>query len=489
MKKILSKIDAYFGVSKRGSSFSKEIIAGVIVFLAMIYILPVNSSILGTTGMSEGAIFAATAICSAICTILMGVVAKFPVALSAGMGMNAFFAFTICGQFGYSWQEALALVFVSGCLFFILTLTPLRKKIIDAIPNDLKHAISAGLGAFIAFVGLKMGGVIVSDASTVVALGDLSSPVVLLSLFGIILTFILLSLKGKVKIFAIVIAMVATAILGLILGACGVENMPSFSADASNVGDIQQTFFQCFGSIGSVLSRPESYAMIFSLLFVNLFDTTATLVAIGKDAGIMDEKGELVGGKKAMLADATGAVICAPLGTSTVTSFAESAIGVESGGKTGLSALTTGILFLLTLLIFPVFSIFSGVTIGFDTFTPVTSLALVAVGAMMFGHLKDICWENKIAVYSTFVTFIMMILTYSISSGLGFGVIFYVLMSLCSGKGKEISPVLYGIAVFFLANFIVNTIISTMNSSNDLSLNLEAIATYYSQFEMLHIRS
>lgn len=460
MQKILSKIDSFFGISKKGSTFGREIIAGCIVFLAMIYILPVNTSILSSTGMSEGAIFAATAICSAICTIFMGVVARFPVALSAGMGMNAFFAFTVCGQMGYTWEEALALTFVSGIIFFVFTLTPIRKKIINAIPKSLKHAISAGLGAFIAFVGLKMGGVIALDSSTLVKLGDLSNPVVLLSVFGIILTFCLLSFKGPIKKFAIVIGMAATAILGLVLGACGVQNMPSFSAATGSVTDISLTFGKCFGSLGTVLARPESYALIFSLIFVNLFDTTATLLAVGKDAGIMDDKGELIGGKKAMIADASGAVICGILGTSTVTSFAESTIGVESGGKTGLSATTTGILFLLTLLIYPAFSIFSGVTIGTELLTPVTSLALVAVGGMMFSHIKDIDWEDKIAVYSTFLTFLMMILTYSVSKGLSIGLIFYVLMKLISGKGKEVSIILYIMAAFFLANFFIEVLIS-----------------------------
>lgn len=468
MKKFL---DRYFHISEKGSTIGKEILGGIIVFFAMIYILPVNSSILGTIpGMNADGVFAATAIASAIVTMIMGIIAKYPVMLSAGMGMNAYIAFVVCGALGYTWVEALALLLITGVIFLIITLTPLRTWIINAIPQDIKFIISAGLGCFIAFVGLKMGGVIQADIGTLVTLGDLTNPVVLLSLFGIFLVFALLLVPNKkVKQLAIVISMFATALLGLILGLCGVENMPQFV----NMGDknswvgafngLGEVFFKCFDgpALLKVIKDPRSYAVIFSLIFVNMFDTTATLVAVGRDAGILDNDGQLIGGKKAMLADAIGAVICAPLGTSTVTSFAESTIAVESGARTGLSATVTGLLFLVSLVIYPLFSVFSAIEIAPGVFlTPVTSMALVAVGAMMFsGNLKSINWEDRIIGFTAFLTVVMMMLTYSISNGLGFGLIAYCIMMLISKRGKEISPVLYIVTALFVANFVVSALI------------------------------
>ena len=408
-----------FRYKEKNSSIATELLGGLIVFLAMIYILPVNSSILEAGGADFQAVFIATAICSGICCILMGIFANYPIALSAGMGMNAYLAFSICGSLGYSFSEGLLLIFASGILFLILTLTPLRAKIITAMPKSLKYAISAGLGAFICFVGLQNGGIVRLDPSTIIALGDLSDPTVLLSLFGVILVLILMQFKGKIGTFAIVIAMAATAVLGLILGLCGVANMPKFtwSNTLENFSAFGNNFGKCF-----LPENFESYAIIFSLIFVNLFDTTATLIAVGKKVGFINEKGELINGKKAMIADSVGAIICAPLGTATVTSFAESTVGVESGAKTGLSSITVGILFLLSMFLYPVFSIFAGVESGL---TPITSLALVSVGCLLFGNLKEIDWEDKIVVITSFLMVILMVLCYSISDGLGISIIAY----------------------------------------------------------------
>lgn len=461
--KKINFLDRYFHISERGSTIGRELIGGLIVFLAMIYILPVNTNILSTgMGISSGAVFAATAICSAVCTIFMGIFAKFPVALSAGMGMNTFIAFTVCGILGYTWGEALTLIVIAGILFFILTLTPLREKIINAIPKSLKLIISAGLGAFICFVGLKMGGIIQADSGTFVKLGNLTSPTVLLTLFGILLVLFLLNFKNPtIKKLAIVIAMAATAIIGVILGLLNVDGMPTFSTNnLGNISEIKETFGTCFKVENlKVLGDFRSYAIIFSLIFVNLFDTTATLLAVGKDAKILDENGQMIGGKKAMLADAGGAIICGILGTSTVTSFAESTIGVESGARTGLCSTFTGILFGLTLLIYPAFSIFAPVQIGADSLTPITSLALVALGAMMFSNLKEIDWDDKIIVFTGFISIILMILCYSISDGLGFGIIAYCIMMLGAGRGKEVHPLIYGIGCFYVLNFALSAII------------------------------
>jgi len=452
-----------FKYKEKGSSLIQEILGGLIVFLAMCYILPVNANILSATGTNYNAVFFATAICSGICCLLMGLVANLPVALSAGMGVNAFIAFTVCGTMGYSFEQSMVLVLIAGVLFLALTLTPLREKIISSIPKSLKYAVSAGLGGFICFVGLKNGGIIQADpAGTYVKLGDFSNPAVLLTLFGVLLVLALMQVKGKIGKLAIVISMVVTAVIGVILGLCGVENMPKFVN--TSIGEGFKAFGDnlglCFkGNAWDVFARPESYAVIFSLIFVNLFDTTATLIAVGEKVGILNENGELIAGKKAMLADAIGAVVCAPLGTSTVTSFAESTVGAESGAKTGLAACVTGLLFLLSTLIYPVFSIFSGVEISGVNFTPVTSLALVSVGCLMFGNLKEIEWSDRITVITTFLIIILMILTYSVSDGLGIGLIAYCVMMLVSKRGKEVPVIIYGVAGFFILNYILNAIL------------------------------
>ena len=457
-------MDRIFKYKKRGSTLLQEIMGGVIVFLAISYILPVNANILSAAqGANYNAIFFATAICSGICCILMGLFANFPVALSAGMGVNAFLAFTVCGTMGYTFEQSLVLVLLAGVLFLILTLTPLREKIIKSIPKSLKYAVSAGLGGFICFVGLKNGGLIKADPQgTYVTLGDFSNPTVLLTLFGVLLVLALMQVKGKVGKLAIVIAMATTAVIGVVLGLCGVDNMPSFENTSISEGfkAFGENFGLCFKKEAwDVFARPESYAIIFSLIFVNLFDTTATLIAVGDKVGILDENGDFIGGKKSMLADAIGAVVCAPLGTSTVTSFAESTVGAESGAKTGLAACVTGLLFLLSTLIYPVFSIFAGVEIGTVNFTPVTSLALVSVGCLMFGNLKEIDWSDTITVITTFLIVILMVLTYSVSDGLGIGLIAYCIMMLVSKRGKEIPIIIYGVAIFFILNYILNAFI------------------------------
>ena len=451
-----------FKYKERGSSLSQEIISGIIVFLAMSYILPVNANILSQGGANYNAVFFATAICSCICCILMGIFANVPVALSAGMGVNAFLAFTVCGTMNYTFVQSLAIVFLSGILFLIITLTPIREKIIKSIPKSLKYAVSAGLGGFICFVGFKNGGIIKADSGTYVTLGDFSNPTVLLTLFGALLVLALMQVKGKVGKLAIVIAMAVTAIIGVVLGLCGVENMPSFINTSVSEGfkAFGENFGICFSADAlEIFKRPETYAIVFSLIFVNLFDTTATLIAVGDKVGLLDENGDFVGGKKAMLADAVGAVICAPLGTSTVTSFAESTVGAESGAKTGLSACTTGVLFLISILIYPLFSIFAGVEINGVNFTPVTSLALISVGCLMFGNLKEIDWKDNIIVISTFLIVILMILTYSVSDGLGIGLIAYCIMMLVSKRGKEVPIIIYGVALFFVLNYLLNIFI------------------------------
>lgn len=457
-------LEQLFQLKKRKASIVTEVLAGVIVFFSMIYILPVNASIFASIGMNQQGVFIATALVAGLISIVMGIYANYPVALASGMGMNAYVAYTVIGGLGYAWQEAFALLFVSGIFFFLMSLTSLRRTIINAIPQDIKAILGAGLGAFIAFVGLRNANVIVAGP-TLVTLASLSSPAVLLALAGIFIAFLFFSIpNARINQLAILLAMIVTAFLAILLTQLGVnfEGLPNLNLNFGNPFEgYADVAFQIFGSneqgtpyLLAVLVRPETYAIIFSLTMVNVFDTTATLVAIGKGAGLLNEKQELIG-NQAIVADAVGALICAPLGTSTVTSYAESTIGVQSGAKTGLTAVTVGLLFILSIFLFPIFTIF--------TYAPVTAMALVSVGALMFmNNLKEIRWNDITIAFTAFVTIIFMILTYSITSGLGIGILLYIVMMFGSKRLKQVNPVLLGIGLLFLMSFLVSEIVTLL---------------------------
>lgn len=457
-------LEQLFQLKKRKASIVTEVLAGVIVFFSMIYILPVNASIFASIGMNQQGVFIATALVAGLISIVMGIYANYPVALASGMGMNAYVAYTVIGGLGYAWQEAFALLFVSGIFFFLMSLTSLRRTIINAIPQDIKAILGAGLGAFIAFVGLRNANVIVAGP-TLVTLASLSSPAVLLALAGIFIAFLFFSIpNARINQLAILLAMIVTAFLAILLTQLGVnfEGLPNLNLNFGNPFEgYADVAFQIFGSneqgtpyLLAVLVRPETYAIIFSLTMVNVFDTTATLVAIGKGAGLLNEKQELIG-NEAIIADAVGALICAPLGTSTVTSYAESTIGVQSGAKTGLTAVTVGFLFILSIFLFPIFTIF--------TYAPVTAMALVSVGALMFmNNLKEIRWNDITIAFTAFVTIIFMILTYSITSGLGIGILLYIVMMFGSKRLKQVNPVLLGIGLLFLMSFLVSEIVTLL---------------------------
>lgn len=468
MKKLLNKL---FDLEGRKANLSAEILGGLVTFLAMIYILPTNSAILGDMGMDKSGIFVATALISAIVTLIMGLYGNFPIVLSAGMGVNAYLAYTVWGAMGESWQAALFVMFLAGIVFAAVSLSPLRKMMIDAIPNDIKYVISSGLGAFIAFVGFKGSGIIVSSGATLVTLGSFSDPMVLLALFGLLLVIALMFVKNKrVNQLAIPLAMLVTVVVAVIVWnafslpthhngrevAFHFDNIKAIFTNGASWGGqgLDQVAFKIFDGevMKNALTNPSTYAFVFSLVLVNLFDTTATLLAVGRGAGIINEKGELVGGKKAVIADSIGSVICAPLGTSTVTSFAESGIAVEMGAKTGLAAVVAGLLFLLSAFIYPIFYIFTEPT--------VTSMALISVGGLIFvGNLKDINWNDRIVGFTAFFTVLLILLTYSISDGLGLGIIFYTLMMLVSRRGKEVKVPLYVVAGIFVVYFVLKAFI------------------------------
>lgn len=465
MKNFLYK---FFSLKEKKTTIKQEIIGGLITFIAMCYILPVNAGILSDMGMSSAGVFAMTAIVSCVVTLIMGLVANYPVVLSAGMGLNAYITYSISLGMGYNWQQCMILLTISGIIFFAFSLTPVRKIIIESIPKDIQFIISAALGAFICFVGLKGSGVIVADGGTLVALGSFKNPGVIIALVCTVICFGLIMTKNKMlSNLAIPASIVLAAVAGLIVSAIMGDavkpeyNLPSFGGNwgLSGVEDVflfgafSKGGYKTFGDdLLYVLKTPASYLAIFSLCFVNLFDTTATLLTVGHNAGIIDENGKLNNYRKAVLADSTGALICAPLGTSTVTSFAESNVGIECGSRSGLSAVISALLFLLAGFIYPVFSVF--------TAGCVTAPALIAVGALIFaGNLKQVDLKNPIIGFTAFVTVVFGLLTYSISNAIGFGLIFYCVMMLISGKGKEVNKAIYIVSSVFIVSFVLTALL------------------------------
>ena len=445
-------LEKIFHLSEKNTNVKTEIIAGITTFLAMAYILGVNPSILGAAEMDVHSVFMATAISAAVASIIMGVVANYPVALAPGMGVNALFTYTVVLGFGYSWQAALASVFVSGIVFILISVTGVRKLIINAIPVQLKLAIGAGIGFFIAFVGLKNAGIVVADASTFVALGDLRNPVVLLAIIGILVTIFMVIKNVPAAVF---VGMLFTAALGLVmhevfgfsvLDSYGGELFPSLPSTFVTTDFSIETLGAFMDGMGELFANPGvAFVIIFSFLFVDFFDTAGTLVAVGNKIGLVNEKGEMEGVEKALLADSVGTVIGAALGTSTVTSFVESSSGVGVGGRTGLTAVVTGLCFLLSIFISPV--------VLSTAVNAVTAPALVVVGIMMAQQLGGINWDDMVYAASGFVTVVFMILSYSISNGIALGFITYAVSMVAARRMKEVSSVVWVLVFIFIAYF------------------------------------
>ena len=446
-------LEKIFKLKEKNTNVKTELIAGLTTFLAMAYILGVNPAILGDAGMDTHSVFMATAISAAFASVVMGLVANYPVALAPGMGVNALFAYTVVSEMGYSWQAALAAVLVSGIVFLIISVTGIRKMIINAIPVQLKLAIGAGIGFFIAFVGLKNAGIIVASSSTFVALGKFSTPTVLLATFGILITIFLVIKKVPAGVF---VGMVITAIVGLIAHeAFGVsvldsvtkaELMPALPGNAITTNFDMSTLGAFASGFGELFANPgKAFVIIFSFLFVDFFDTAGTLVAIGNKIGLVNEKGELENAEQALVADSIGTVAGAVLGTSTVTSFVESSSGVGVGGRTGLTAVTAGVLFLLSIFISPV--------VLSTAVSAVTAPALVVVGIMMVQQLGGVDWNDMVFTAAGFVTILVMILSYSISNGIALGFITYAVAMIAAGKIKEISPIILFLVLIFVLYF------------------------------------
>lgn len=427
-------LEKLFGFNPQKHSVRTEIMAGITTFLTMAYILAVNPSILSETGMDKGALFTTTVIMSALPTIFMGLYAKLPLALAPGMGLNAFFAYTVCMIMGYSWQFALTAVFLEGLVFILLTVTNLREKIVDVIPETLKNAISAGIGLYIAFIGLKSAGIIVNNEATLVSLGNLSSGSALLGAIGIVLTSVLLvkNIKG-----ALLFGILLTTLIGIPLGVTNFEGI--FSIPPS----VEPIFlkFEC----DQVLTK-DMVIIVFTLLFVDLFDCIGTVIGVTNRAGMVKADGKIPKLKEVFVVDSVSTTAGAVMGTSTVAVYVESAAGVNEGGRTGLTATVTGVCFLLALFFAPLF-----LAIPAAATTPV----LVLVGLMMMGSVQNVNFTDYSEAIPAFICILFMPLSYSISDGIVLGHLSYIFINLCSGNYRKMSIGMYILAVFFLLKFMV----------------------------------
>lgn len=421
-----------FGFNPQTMTVKKEIIAGITTFLTMAYILAVNPSILADAGMDKGAVFTTTIISAIVGTAVMAIYAKLPYVLAPGMGLNAFFAYTIVLTMGYTWQFALTAVFLEGIIFIILTLTGLRQKIVDAIPLILRRAISPGIGLFIAFIGLKDAGIVSASDTTFVTLGNQHSPAVLLACFGILITAVLMvrNVTG-----ALLIGILITTIAGIPLG---VTSISSIVDTPPSISPILLKFE--WSNIWSV----DMIVCIITFLFLDMFDTIGTLIGVSNRAGMVDENGRIINLGKAFMADAVGTTIGAMLGTSTVTTYVESASGVNAGGRSGLTAISSAACFALALFLAPLFLAIP---------TQATAPALFLVGVMMMHDIRKIDFNDYVNAIPCFVCIVLMPLTYSISDGILLSVITYVLIRIFAGRWQELSVNMCIMALLFILKY------------------------------------
>ncbi len=435
-------LDRFFDLPARKTDVRTELAAGLTTFLTMAYILFVQPQVLGAAGMDQGAVFTATCISSAVGCILMGLYADYPIAQAPLMGENFFFAYTVVLGMGVAWPKALALVFISGLAFLALTLTRVRETLIHSVPPSLKFAIAAGIGLFVALIGMKDAGLVVTNAPTLVKLGPLTAPPVLLALAGFGLTAGLMARKTPG---AILIGMLATAGLGAAWGLIHFAGI--FSAPPS----LAPTFLKL--DLRDLLSW-DSLAIVLIFLFMTIFDTLGTLVGVSVQAGLMKD-GKLPRAPKALLCDAVATTVGSCLGTSTVSSYIESATGVAAGGRTGLTAVTVGALFLLSLFFAPLVQSVSGaVALSPGVFIhPVTAPALILVGSLMMGAVREIAWEDITEALPAFLTIAAIPFTFNIADGIAAGFISYPLLKACAGRGKEAPPLLWLLAVIFLLRY------------------------------------
>lgn len=429
-------MEKFFQLKEHGTNVRTEVIAGITTFLTMAYILAVNPGILSATGMPADSVFTATAVASLIATLVMALVAKLPFALAPGMGLNAFFAFAVVLGMGKSWQFALTAVFLEGIIFIILTMFNVREAVINLIPQNVKRAISVGIGLFIAFIGFQNAGIIVDDPAVLVSLGSFAQPATLLAAIGLVIIAVMnaYNIRGS-----LLWGILAATVIGIPMGVTNLEGFKLFQAPPS----LAPIFFQFEWS--SVFTG-EMLIILFTFLLVDMFDTVGTLIGVSTKAGILNEDGSIPRAKQALLADAVGTTVGAVLGTSTVTTYVESAAGVEEGGRTGLTALVTAGMFFLALFLSPLFLVVPGAA---------TAPALILVGVFMMSPVKEIEFGDITEAIPAFLTIIMMPLAYSIAEGIVFGLVSYVIIKLLSGKAKEVPVATYVVAAILFVSFFV----------------------------------
>ena len=426
-------LDRFFKLTEHGTNVRTELIAGLTTFVTMAYIIFVNPDTLKATGMDQGALYMSTIIAAAVATLVMGLFANWPFALAPGMGLNAFFAFSLVLGMKLPWQTALGAVFISGILALLVTLTGLREIMIKAIPMSLKHAVSAGIGFFIMLIGLKNAGIIMANEATIISLGHIKTPGVLLAIIGLVITAALVARKVPG---GMLIGIVITTILGIPFG---VTHLPSSVVAAPP--SLAPTFFKL--DIMGALSLPM-ITVIFSMFFADLFDTIGTFVGVAGKAGLMDKEGNLKGGNRALFADSIGTIIGALMGTSNTTTYVESAAGIAAGGRTGLTAVTTAVLFLLSAFLSPIALSIPG---------QATAPALIIVGVLMASPLLEIDLHDFTEAFPAIITAVMMPFTFSIATGLALGFVAYVVLNVAVGKANKIYWMLYALSVFFVYYF------------------------------------
>ena len=449
-------MEKLFKLKDHNTTVKTEVMAGITTFLTMAYILAVNPNLLSASGMDSGAVFTATALASALATFIMAFWANYPIALSAGMGLIAYFAFTVClGDLqgvDDPWKVALAAVLVEGIIFIILSFFKLRESIVNAIPANLKYGITAGIGLFIAFIGLQGAGVVVSDDSTLLALGNFASPEVALCLVGVVVIAVMNHFNVKGSILWGILITWGLGIIAELTGwyvvdpEAGVYSLiPSFSASSFIPPSIAPTFFQFdFSWIASNIS--QFIIIVFSFLFVDMFDTIGTVIGVADNANLLDKDGKLPRVGRVLMADAVGTVAGSMLGTSTITSFVESSSGVAEGGKTGLTAMTTGLLFIVALFLSPIF-------LAIPSFA--TAPALIIVGFFMASSIKKMHFDGDVAdAVGGYLAFLIMPLTYSIANGIMFGMLAWFIIKICTGQIKKIHPVMYIVCALFIFRVI-----------------------------------
>lgn len=425
--------EKYFKLKANGTNVRTEVIAGITTFLTMAYILAVNPSILSATGMDANALFTSTAVAAIAGTLVMALWAKLPFALAPGMGLNAFFAFAVVIGMGHTWQFALTAVLIEGIIFILLTIFNVREAIANSIPNSVKTAISAGIGLFIAFIGLQNAGVIVNHNATLVTLGDITSGTALLGLIGLIITSVLVVKKVKGDL---LIGIILTAVIGIPLG---ITQINGFISAPPSIEPIFMKFEW------TEVFTFDMLVVVFTFLFVDIFDTLGTLVGVSTKAGMLDSKGRIPNAKKAFMADAIGTTAGAILGTSTVTTYVESAAGVSEGGRTGMTALITALCFGIALFFSPVFLAIPAAA---------TAPALILVGLYMLGPIRQLEFEDFSETIPAFICIIAMPLAYSIAEGITLGVLSYVIINLIAGKFKKLSIGMYVLAILFVLKYI-----------------------------------